>query len=212
MERRPFPMHEPSAKSFYNSIPVIDRWLKTMQSEEILEERDNDQFSRYLRIMIGMLRGKPGARLLSWEAVLEFYDLLHPGASNTERYLRGKELVQKPGKSNLTKTPLHRAAESGDFIWVLCLVDAGWSDDEKDDETKTPSDLAKEKGHVGIEHYLRHKSAQVEVSSTSIPDLDFIHEVENNKHGLQTNRMESTTSPPPLPDIWPPRMRGSKRQ
>ena len=208
VERRPFPMHETNAKSFYNSIHVIDDWLKTMQSEEIAEERDNDQFSRYLRIMIGMLRGKPGTRLLSWEAVLEFYDLLHPGAPDTERYLRGKELVQKPGKSNLTKTPLHRVAESGDFIWVLCLTDAGWSDDKKDDEMKTPSDLAKEKGHVGIEHYLRHKIAQAEVPTTSIPDLDFIHEVENNEHGLQMNRMESTTSPPPLPDIWPPRMRG----
>lgn len=91
---------------------------------------------------------------------------------------------------------------------MLCLVDAGWSDDKKDDEMKTPSDLAKEKGHVGIEHYLRHKSAPAEVSPTSIPDLDFIHEVENNKHGLQMHRMESTTSPPPLPDICPPRMRG----
>lgn len=62
VERRPFPMHELSAKSFYNSIPVIDGWLKTMQSEETLEERDNGQFSRYLRIMIGMLRGKPGGQ------------------------------------------------------------------------------------------------------------------------------------------------------
>ena len=206
-DRRPFPEHGTSAKSFYNSIPVIDDWLKMMQSDGIFGYQDNKMFLRYLCIMIKMLRGEPGARVLSWEAVLEFYDLLHPDASDTERFLKGKELLQKPGKSILTKTPLHRAAENGDFIWVLCLVDAGWSDNVKDDQMKTPSDLAKEKGYVDIEHYLRHKSAQAEVPPSPRPCLDFVHDVENTRHGLQMNKIDFITSTPPLPDVWPPLMR-----
>lgn len=145
--RRPFPNHVTSSggevgRAYYNSIYVIDEWLMKLQKHSSEDHVEAQKLKKYLRLAVSMLRREPTARVYSWEAVLDYYDLLHPDAGQVELYQKAKEFIQAPRKTKnpLADTPLYRAAEYGNYLRVLCLADptgARWPVGAKDINGKT---------------------------------------------------------------------------
>lgn len=208
--RRPFPDHITSSKdsegrAFYNSISVVDDWLKKLQVCPIEDHTEAHKLAKYLRLAVGMLRSEPDARIYSWEAVLDCYDLMHPNALDSDRLQKTKELIQAPKKSGLTDTPLHRAAQNGNLCRVMCLAGpngAGWPVDAKNSEGKTPAEMAGREGHVNIQHYLLHVARMSKQPPISMPLAFFVHEPEFEGKGLRPIlRIESVQ---PKAEILPP--------
>ncbi|RYN79732.1 hypothetical protein AA0117_g3486 [Alternaria alternata] len=207
---RPFPGHldgdvppEKVKPAYYNSIPVVDKWLEDLQASHFDDAAEAWKLARYLRLAVGMLCSEPGDRISSWEAVLDFYDVLHPDAKDSDRLSMAKEFVQAPHKprtdGSLAETPLHRAARNGDFCRVVCLVDEGWKVDDTDVNHKTPIVLAKEAGHDLIESYLEIKRVKRDGTSSNIFPTAYVHEIEMDRRGFRTR---TSSSKPPSSSIW----------
>jgi serine/threonine protein kinase len=186
--------------AFYNSIPVIYAWLAKLQSFRHENASEAWKLRKYLRIAVHMLRGNPDARMFSWEAVLDFFDLLHPNASDHERLLKAKEFIQGPNKPGLIDTPIHRAVKRGDLIRVVCLASAEWSADLKNGDEKTPIEIAQEQGHIEIESYLKYVLQRKRLRASDLLPFALIHEVETDCHGFRENTTTSLVPPPP--EIW----------
>ncbi|USP79461.1 hypothetical protein yc1106_06735 [Curvularia clavata] len=207
---RPFPVHmdghvmsDGMKVAYYNSIPVVDRWLERLQDHNLEDKTEPWKLVRYLRLAVGMLRSEPSARVFSWEAVLDFYDILHPDAKDSDRISMAKEFVQVPHSSqtgsSLAETPLHRAAKNGDFCRVVCLVDADWKVEDTDINNKTPIALAREAGHDLIVSYLEIKRVKRDHAPSSLLPTSYVHEVEMDRRGFSIKTVESE---PPPPSIW----------
>jgi serine/threonine protein kinase len=212
LNRRPFPKHlnnnpAPGIKSaFYNSIPVVDDWMSKLQCPRVEDVAEVWKLARYLRLAVGMLRTKPSARVFSWEAVLDFYDILHPDASDVDRLILAKQFVQapnkSPGKDRPAETPLHRAAEIGDFTRVVCLADASWSITDADANGRSPIDIAENCGHTAIAQYLKKKAVQNREPQPDILPTVVVHEMESSHCGFSVNKAARSKSNSPLPNIW----------
>jgi ankyrin repeat protein len=134
--------------SFLKSIPVVDDWLVQLQEDGSATLRE------YLAIAVQMLRENPLERIRSWEAELNLYELLYPDESNEARFSKTTALVQGPPPDkdlNGSETPIHRAAQRGNLIQAINMLEKGWSANLKDSTGCTPIELAERNGH----HQLR---------------------------------------------------------
>ena len=137
--------------SFVKSIPVIDTWLAQLQ------EDGSVMLQGYLAITIQMLRRNPMERIYSWEAELDLYELLHPDESKEQCFKQTADLVQgpPPGKNfNYVETPIHRAAERGNVIRVINMLEVGWSAELKNSAGCTPIQLVERKGNFQLKNIL----------------------------------------------------------
>jgi len=142
--------------SFVKCIPVVDAWLARLQ------EDGSPILRGYLAVAIQMLRGDPLKRIYSWEAELHLYDLLHPDEPKATRITRAVALVQRPPPDkdlNGHETPIHRAAERGNLIWAIKMLEVGWSAELKDGDGCTPIKLAERNGHIQLRDVLLQANA-----------------------------------------------------
>jgi ankyrin repeat protein len=137
--------------SFVKSIPVVDAWLARLQ------EDGSAILQGYLAVTIQMLRGNPCERIYSWEVELDLYELLHLDEPKEARFAKAAALVQGPPPDkdlNGVETPIHRAAERGNLIRAINMLEVGWSAELKDGIGRTPVELAEQNGHLQLRDIL----------------------------------------------------------
>ena len=111
--------------SYHNNMNVVWDWI------QIIRKTDGSHYlTSVLEIAGTMLSEEPNERPLSWEAYLDFYELLNPHATNSDKDVKIRENIQEPTPWRLKgdHNPLQRAAAKGDRLRVQCLLKAGWAE------------------------------------------------------------------------------------
>jgi serine/threonine protein kinase len=109
--------------SFHNHMDAVNRWVS-----ELKETDGSRVLCDCLDIAMAMLKMTPEERLLSWEAELDFFELLYPDNPRVIRFEKGALCVQPPklAMPPSAQTPVHRAILRGNHDRVNQLLQVGW--------------------------------------------------------------------------------------
>lgn len=133
--------------SFHNNRNVVNRWIGQLQLEDASEKLKST-----LTVAWRMIDETPRARLYSWEAELDLYNIERPDESRAKRMEKGALCIrssQQPQRKILNGawTPLHRAAQNGDSDRIIQLFEAGWSLYVQNHKGQTALDVYKKTQH-----------------------------------------------------------------
>jgi serine/threonine protein kinase len=136
--------------SFHNNMDVVQEWVSELKRGE------SSMLIQTLSIAEKMLNENPDDRIYSWEAELDFYEMLYPDSHSIARMEKSGVCVQPPKIGNIrhAQTPLHRAALNGNRDRAIKLFESGWPIDARDGSGLTPIELARNGGHKEVEQLL----------------------------------------------------------
>lgn len=145
--RRDFSETRKVDDSFHNNPVVVRQWLCT------LKEKESRMLIETLKTVEKMLTDNPDERIYSWEAELDFFDLIYPDSHITTRLEKMEACMQppKPWLPSHADNPLHRAIRDGNKDRTALLLRLGWPVDVPGTSGLTPLQLAAQRSDVDFE-------------------------------------------------------------
>ena len=137
--------------SFHNNTNILENWMKK------LKDVDRSQtLKSILSVAEQMLNPLPQARLYSWEAELDLYNILHSDEIRLEKLERGALCVQRPAEHRKflmnVQSPVHRAVMREDKERLNQLLKMGWPATIPDHDGMTAAQLIASSKNLQFRH------------------------------------------------------------